>query len=40
MTLSAAQIYPTTRGGGIIAAGEYVAKGPQETFTATTPRRS
>ena len=38
MTLSAAQIYPTTRGGGIIAAGEYVAKGPQGDIYSYNPK--
>ena len=37
MTLSAAQIYPTTRG-GIIAAGEYVAKGPQGDIYSYNPK--
>ncbi|WZB72899.1 hypothetical protein WJ968_18780 [Achromobacter xylosoxidans] len=38
MTLSAAQIYTTTRSGGIIAAGEYMAKGPQGDIYSYNPK--
>ncbi|KAG1256987.1 hypothetical protein G6F66_014756 [Rhizopus arrhizus] len=37
LTLSAAQIYPVTRSGGIIAMGEYMVLGPQGEIAKYNP---